>query len=118
MAAAVLCVGGLVLAGVPAMAAPTVAAPVPLNPCAHPGWRENSPTSGTLIGEPTNMRSGPYLDCSVNHVGHSGDRAIYECYRVGGTYNGVSTWTFVYADGSRGWVNDSLLAGGGSPTPC
>ncbi|MFI9389225.1 hypothetical protein [Kutzneria sp. NPDC052558] len=120
--AAMLSLSGVVVVGAPAAtASPTTATPtsvIPLNPCAHPGWREDTPTSGSLIGEPTNMRSGPYLDCAINHVGHSGDSAIFECYVVGGVYNGVSTWTFVYADGSRGWVNDSLLSGGGSSNHC
>ncbi|MCR6486768.1 SH3 domain-containing protein [Amycolatopsis sp. OK19-0408] len=110
-AAAVLSFAGVALA-------PATASAAPLNPCAHPGWIEDFPTEGYLTGEPTNIRSGPYLDCAVNKVGHAGDYAIYMCWREGSTYGGTNRWTFVYSSGSRGWVTNSLLAYGGSPYHC
>ncbi len=107
----------LPLAGL-AVAGPAAASAAPLNPCYHPGWWEDLPTSGHLIGEPTNIRSGPYLDCALNGVGHRGAPATYMCWRIGDPVNNTNRWTFVYSSGTRGWVNNSLLENNGSPYPC
>ncbi|WP_146073730.1 hypothetical protein [Amycolatopsis sp. CA-126428] len=107
----------LPLAGI-AVAGPATASATSLNPCAHPGWREDQPTYGHLTGDPTNIRSGPYLDCAINKVGARGAAATYMCWVDGGDVQGTPTWTFVYSSGSRGWVNDSLLEHRGSPYHC
>jgi hypothetical protein len=92
-------------------------------PCTHPGWRTDWPESGTLLGEPTQIRSGPSRSCEPNVTGHVGQKVTYYCWVEGDDINGSdvggNTWSFlVRASGGRGWANDLLLDNGGSHTHC
>jgi hypothetical protein len=85
------------------------------NPCAQPDWSHHPEAGGFLEG-PTNIRSGPYLDCTVRGTGLHGDTVTYHCWTSGQD----GTWTFLtnHATGVMGWSKDSLLENNGSQYHC
>lgn len=104
----------LVAAGSLAVAGPAAGA-TPRNPCAQPGWSHH-PQSGGFLQGPTNIRSGPYLDCQIRGTGVAGQDVTYHCWTSGEG----GTWTFLTDENTAvsGWSKDSLLVNNGSDYHC
>lgn len=73
---------------------------------------------GTVTGNSVNVRLGPYFSCGVTKVVPKGTHVVYNCWTIGDSYQGTSTWTYVTTGpngrGWSGWINDSLLSGRGA----
>ncbi|GIE97205.1 hypothetical protein [Paractinoplanes rishiriensis] len=78
---------------------------------------------GFISGTDAALRVGPHhtgTACRIVDRAYYGDAAQYHCYTSGSTYNGWSTWTWVYVPSlnKSGWVNDALLYGRGAVEEC
>jgi Bacterial SH3 domain len=90
----------------------------------EPGWTQSRPLpcgtdepqitvtgTGSVIFT-ANIRTGPRASCNIVGIADLGDPLNYFCSSNG--------WTFLEdtSTGSIGWVSNTILAGGGSTTPC
>ena len=104
----------LVAAGALSVAG-SAAAAAPRNPCALPDWSNHQQSGGFKQG-PTNIRSGPYLDCQIRGTGVAGQGVTYHCY----TWGEGGSWTFLTNENTAvsGWSRDDLLVNNGSDYSC
>ncbi len=99
------------------------AQPAAASDCSHPHSFLDG-TGGFVTGDFVNVRTGPHyppgLSCSSVGQANYGYAAQYHCFGIGDTYNGWSTWTWVYvpAINRSGWVSDALLFDFGSFDYC
>nr|GID83154.1 hypothetical protein Ade03nite_20780 [Actinoplanes derwentensis] len=75
------------------------------------------PFDGKFEISPTNLRTGPGMECPSFGMGFATDAVRYYCWRM--NERGES-WTFIGIPAAQmfGWVYGGTLVGGGSPTAC
>jgi hypothetical protein len=64
------------------------------------------------------MRTGPGGNCTLLTRVPWGNTVSLNCWRIGDTVNGVSTWSAVHYGGYFGWISDYYLSGRGSNYAC
>jgi hypothetical protein len=76
--------------------------------------------TGYVTATDAAVRSGASFSCTIYGRAYKGYSVAYDCYTIGDTYNGYSTWTWGYvsAIGKSGWINDALLSNHGSSKFC
>jgi hypothetical protein len=87
--------------------------------CSYTHSNKDSAT-GYVTASDAAVRSGPLFSCTIYGRAYKGYSVSYDCYTIGDTYNGYSTWTWGYvsAIGKSGWINDALLSNHGSSKFC
>lgn len=112
---------GLVSVAVAALAVPAVvvgaASPASAAaPCGSSGPLLDRRAVDQTAGVAANMRSGSGTNCGVVGWADNQNFLIYFCWTLSSS---GSRWTYLwnFSDGTRGWVSNSLLPGGGSTAP-
>lgn len=64
------------------------------------------------------MRTGPGANCSLIVRVPWGAQVDLNCYRLGDSVNGFTTWSAVRYAQHFGWISDAYLSGGGTNRSC
>ncbi|MGW7546794.1 hypothetical protein ACWGKQ_37710 [Streptomyces sp. NPDC054770] len=115
LAAIALATGGISLATAsPAAAAVTCGPTAPDKDTGTAQVINRDPAYPTGVA----MRTGPGSNCSLIVRVPWSAWVDLNCYRIGQSVNGYTTWSAVHYAQYFGWISDAYLSGAGTNKPC